>query len=158
MQVTKRQRDSRRGNAIVEMAVAVPVLLIMVMGAIDFGRLYFEAVVAQNSAIVGSFYGAQEIRYAADTAGIRAAATGDATDIVDGYAATHEVLCECLNGNGDYDSGVAQASCSDADCGVYGAPRVYVKTHSAKTFSTMGWYPGVPQNTPIGATGWVRVQ
>lgn len=156
MRTNNNKRDTRRGNAIVEMAIAVPVLLVMVMGAVDFGRLYFEAVVAHNSAIVGSFYGAQEIRYAADSTGIRNAAAGDATDL-DGFSSTHEVLCECLNG-GDYSTGTAQASCSDADCGAYGAPRVYVKTRSAKSFSTMGWYPGVPQTTPVGGTGWVRVQ
>ena len=150
-------RNSRQGNAAVEMAVCVPLLMAMVLGAIDFGRLHFEAMVVRNAATIGSFYGAQSIQYAADSAGIEAAATSEAVDI-SGYTATHDVICQCLNANEDYNSGVTQATCNEADCGAYGVPRVYVRTRSQKTFSTMGWYPGVPQTTTMDMRGWVRVQ
>ncbi len=150
-------RNSKRGNAAVEMAVSVPVLLAMVLGAIDFGRLHFEAMVVENASTVGSFYGAQAIRYAGDSTGIRNATRGEAVDI-DGFTATHDVICQCLDGNGSYNSGVTQASCGDADCGTYGAPRVYVRARARKTFSTLGWYPGVPQSTAMDSRAWVRVQ
>jgi Flp pilus assembly protein TadG len=157
MQVMNAARDSRRGNAAVELAVAVPVILAMVLGAIDFGRVHLEAAVVKNSSTVGSFYGAQSVQYSTDSSGIQAAATGDARGIA-GFRVTNDMVCQCLNANGDYNSGETQVSCGDADCGAYGAPRVYVRTRSQKTFSTLGWYPGVPQNTAMDMTGWVRVQ
>jgi Flp pilus assembly protein TadG len=157
MKTTAHFRDSRRGNAAVELAIAVPVILAMVLGAIDFGRVHLEAMVVKNAATTGSFYGAQSVQYSTDSTGIQAAATGEAGGI-DGYSVTNDIVCQCLNANGDYDSGETQASCGEADCGAYGVPRVYVRTRSQKTFSTLGWYPGVPQTTAMDMTGWVRVQ
>ena len=150
-------RNSQQGNAAVELAVCAPLLMAMVLGAIDFGRIHLEAMVVKNASAIGSFYGAQSVQYAADSAGIQTAANSEASGI-DGYSVTNDIVCECLNGNGDYDSGVTQASCSQAACGAYGVPRVYVRTRSQKTFSTLGWYPGVPQSTQMDMTGWVRVQ
>jgi Flp pilus assembly protein TadG len=157
IQLMQTVRDTRRGNAAVEMAIAVPVLFAMVFGAIDFGRVHLEASVVKNSSAIGSFYGAQSMQYSNDSTGIQAAATGDAGGIA-GFSVTNDLLCQCLNANGDYDSGVTEVSCGDADCGAYGVPRVYVRTRSQKTFSTLGWYPGVPQDTTMDMTGWVRVQ
>ncbi len=150
-------RENRRGNAAVELAISVPVILAMVLGAIDFGRVHLEAMVVKNASTIGSFYGAQSVQYSADSSGIQAAATNEARGI-DGFSVTNDIICQCLNSNGDYDSGETQATCGDADCGAYGVPRVYVRTRSQKMFSTLGWYPGVPQNTPMDMTGWVRVQ
>ena len=157
MRVINTFQDRRRGNAILEMAIAVPVLLAMVFGAIDFGRVHLEAMVVKNASTIGSFYGAQSVQYSTDSAGIQAAATGE-TGGIEGYSVTNDIVCQCLNANGDYDSGVTEATCGDADCGLYGVPRVYVRTRSQKTFSTLGWYPGVPQSTTMDVTGWVRVQ
>ena len=157
MRVINETREARRGNAAVEMAVAVPVILAMVFGAIDFGRVHLEAMVVKNASITGSFYGTQSVQYSTDSTGIQAAANSEAGGI-DGYSVTNDIQCQCLNANGDYDSGTTQVSCGDTDCGAYGVPRVYVRTRSQKTFSTMGWYPGVPQNTAMDMTGWVRVQ
>lgn len=157
MRINNAVRDARRGNAAVEMAIAVPVLMAMVFGAIDFGRVHFEAMVVKNATAIGSFYGAQSMQYATNSTGIQAAATGDAGG-VDGFSVTNDILCQCLNANGDFDSGATQASCGTADCGAYGVPRVYVRTRAQNTFSTLGWYPGVPQDTAMDMTGWVRVQ
>lgn len=157
MQVINPIRESRRGNAAVELAVAVPVILAMVLGAIDFGRVHLEAMVVKNAATIGSFYGAQSVQYSTDSTGIQAAANSEAAAI-DGYSVTNDILCQCLDSNGDYNSGETQVNCGDADCGAYGVPRVYIRTRSQKTFSTLGWYPGVPQTTAMDMTGWVRVQ
>lgn len=157
MKVLQIIRDARRGNAAVEMAVAVPVLMVMVLGAIDFGRVHLEAMVVKNASHIGSFYGAQSMQYATNSSGIQAAATGDAGG-VSAFSVTNDIICQCLDANGDYNSGVTQATCGDADCGTYGVPRVYVRTRTQNTFSTLGWYPGVPQTTGMDMTGWVRVQ
>lgn len=156
MQVITRIRETRRGNAAVEMAVAVPVLLAMVFGAIDFGRVHLEAMVVKNASTTGSFYGAQSMQYSTDSSGIQAAATSEAGGIT-GYSVTNEMVCQCLDANNDFNSGVTQVSCATS-CGSYGVPRVYIRTRSQKTFSTLGWYPGVPQNTNMDMSGWVRVQ
>lgn len=157
MRMINAVRDARRGNAAVEMAIAVPILMAMVLGAIDFGRVHLEAMVVKNASAIGSFYGAQSMQYATNSTAIQSAATGDAGG-VDGFSVTSDILCQCLDANGDYNSGVTQVSCGTASCGTYGVPRVYVRTRAQNTFSTLGWYPGIPQNTAMDMTGWVRVQ
>ena len=37
------QNNRRRGNALVELAVTVPFLFLLTMGAADFGRLFYHA-------------------------------------------------------------------------------------------------------------------
>jgi Flp pilus assembly protein TadG len=50
--VATRQRD--RGAAAVEMAIVLPMLLLMIGGLIDFGRAYFTKIVITNAAREGA--------------------------------------------------------------------------------------------------------
>jgi Flp pilus assembly protein TadG len=46
--------SGERGQAMVEMALLLPLLLLMVMGAIDFGRAFFAYTSAANAAREGA--------------------------------------------------------------------------------------------------------
>ncbi len=64
-------RDTReRGAAMVEFAIIVPVLLLLVLGTIEFGTRYQKASVINNAA----FIGAREFSVSGDIAKARAAA------------------------------------------------------------------------------------
>jgi Flp pilus assembly protein TadG len=64
--VASKRRASRRsrprGQALVELAITLPVLLLMVGGAVDFGRLFFTRVSIENAAKEGAFFGATNPR------------------------------------------------------------------------------------------------
>jgi Flp pilus assembly protein TadG len=49
-----RPRDAQRGQALVEFALLVPILFVIVLGAIDFGRLYFAYTTIANAAREGA--------------------------------------------------------------------------------------------------------
>jgi Flp pilus assembly protein TadG len=66
-----RPRSVRRGQSLVEFALIVPVMLIILMLAIDFGRLFFSYVQLTNAAREGANYG---ILHPEDTSGIQARA------------------------------------------------------------------------------------
>lgn len=51
-------RPRSRGQALVELALILPVLLVMVAGAIDVGRLFFAYVTIEDAAKEGALYGA----------------------------------------------------------------------------------------------------
>jgi Flp pilus assembly protein TadG len=51
-------RASRRGQSVVEFALLLPVILILVLTAVDFGRLYSSWVTLNNSARVAANYAA----------------------------------------------------------------------------------------------------
>ena len=51
-------RARRRGQALVEFALIVPVMLLLLVIAIDFGRLFFSYIQISNAAREGAAYGA----------------------------------------------------------------------------------------------------
>ena len=140
---------SRRGNAVVEFAIGVPVFLTMLLAAVDFSRLYFETTITSNAAASGSYYGAQNIRYSVDFAGMRNAAVQDSREI-DGHTTAANRLCDCPDGT------IIDPCISS--CPGYGPPRIYMRTQVQKDFTTLGWYPGIPRTTVINMNRWIRVQ
>lgn len=64
------QRAGRRqaGQALVEFALVLPVLLLILMAIFDFGRLFYSALAVRHAAREGARYG---IVHASDDEGIR---------------------------------------------------------------------------------------
>ncbi len=50
--------DAERGQSLVEFALAMPMLLIMLLGTLDVGRMYFTFIAIQNAAGEGALYAA----------------------------------------------------------------------------------------------------
>jgi hypothetical protein len=55
---TVRRPDSRYGQSLVELAVVLPVLLLLLGGAIDLGRVFFARVAIESAAKEGALFGA----------------------------------------------------------------------------------------------------
>jgi Flp pilus assembly protein TadG len=51
-------RSRRRGQSVVEFALILPIMLFLIAGAVDIGRLFFAYVTIENAAKEGAFYGA----------------------------------------------------------------------------------------------------
>ena len=66
------RRDKRAGQSIVELALAMPVMLLLMLGTIDIGRAFFDYVQLRNAVREGAGYGA---RMPTDTAGITSRVT-----------------------------------------------------------------------------------
>lgn len=52
-------RPDHRGQSLVELAITLPLLLLMVVGAIDLGRAYFRVENLTNAVKEGAFFGAR---------------------------------------------------------------------------------------------------
>lgn len=50
----KRIRNSQRGNALIEFALVIPILLILVMGIIEFGYIYNGYIIITGAAREGA--------------------------------------------------------------------------------------------------------
>jgi hypothetical protein len=50
--------SGERGQSLVEFALMMPVLLLMLMGTLDVGRMYFSFIAIQNAAGEGALYAA----------------------------------------------------------------------------------------------------
>jgi Flp pilus assembly protein TadG len=75
---TRDSQRGERGQALLEMAVVLPVLLILLLGVIEVGRYAELAIVVADSARTGAVYGAQNLAAAVDMIGITSAAQNDA--------------------------------------------------------------------------------
>ena len=128
--------SSGRGQALVELALTAPVLIILVLGAIDFGRVYFSQVAVTNAAQNGAAYASQSATSAADTAGIKAAATADTSNLLNTSATNPEVTV--LTGN-------------DAQGRLYADVKVHY------TFTTIFPWPGLADSFSVDRTVRARV-
>lgn len=69
------------GGALIETALALPLLSLLLLGASEFGLVDYEAIEVTNAAKAGVQYGAQSAARSGDTGGIQNAATLDAPNI-----------------------------------------------------------------------------
>ncbi len=140
---------SDTGASLVEMAILLPLLVLMVLGVADFGRMLYHAITLSHAARAGAAYGAQNSGFAGDTAGIQQAAEAEAQNIAP-IAVTSDRLCEC--------TGSAPVSCTTPSCGSYGAPLAFVEVTATHTFDTIATFPGLPSTVPLSRTAKMRVQ
>ncbi|MGO9435462.1 MAG: TadE/TadG family type IV pilus assembly protein [Terracidiphilus sp.] len=69
------------GGALIETALAAPLLSLLLLGAAEFGMVDYAAIEVTNAAKAGADYGASSLTAAADTTGIQTAARNDAANI-----------------------------------------------------------------------------
>src|SRR5262249_13091217 len=68
---------TQSGQALVEFAIVLPVLLILALGIIEIGRYAYISILVGNAARAGAAYGSQSRTLSGDTTGIAAAANAD---------------------------------------------------------------------------------
>lgn len=52
----KRQGVQQKGQALVELALTLPLILLLILGAVDFGRMFYHKIVITNAAREGANY------------------------------------------------------------------------------------------------------
>lgn len=155
-----KQRNNREhGAATLEFAVFFPLLVLLALGTVDFGRIFYDAIATANATHVGSFYGSQGNVQAVDTDGMNASATASAVDIT-GVTPSATHYCDCpdspASGPDDADNVVTCAGTTCPDD--FGIPRVFVRSRVVHTFNTLAPYPGVPNDPTLTQNGFMRVQ
>src|SRR5438046_10374196 len=103
--------ERRRGASFMELAVLLPLLLVLFIGIIDFGRVFYNAMTISHAARAGVQYGAQDNIRSGDFAGMRQAAQGTAGDEA-GVTVTACRYCRWAGGTGSRtDSRAGQCGC-----------------------------------------------
>ena len=147
----KMRNQSRKGTTSVELALALPLLMLMALGGSDFARLFFHAITVAHAANAGSSYGAQSVIHSKDLTKITEAAKEDAYDVGD-VTTTPELYCDCPFNTSEVD-------CITGTCGgSYGSPRVYSKIQVQQTFDTLVDWPGIPSSVNVSHNVYRRVQ
>lgn len=140
----RRLQLHEQGSSLVEMAVITPVLVLVLVAAVDFGQAYYAALSVESAAHAGALYGAQ---YPTDTVGITAAAALDAPSNL--MTTAVKIGCECFDGTGASDSCVTVPSCSMNIVN-------YVDVTTTLTYSSLLTYPGIPSSLVLKGRSRLR--
>lgn len=135
-----------RAQSLAEFALLLPVLGLLVLGVIDFGRAYYLSIEVNNAAYAGALYGASN---SSDTVGMQAAATADAADVPGGVNPQASFGCECSDGSSPTPNCTTTPSCSTNVVN-------YVLVTTSATYNTMFPWPGIPSQLIL--TGSARLR
>lgn len=133
------------GSSLIETALLLPVLLLLLVGAFDFGRAYYAALEVASAAEAGALYGVQ---YPSDAAGMIAAAKADATDITN-FSSTAIYGCQCSDGSGTSAACGTRPTCS---LNVVN----YVEVDTTATYTPLLKYPGIPSTLALKGKARMR--
>ena len=115
----------RRGAAVVELAVLLPLLVFLFVIAVDFARIFYYSVTLTNCARAGAMYASDPTTNAESAfASTQAAALADATNL-------------------------SPAPTVTSVSGVDAAGRPYVEVTAAYSFRTITGFPGVPNQVNL---------
>lgn len=121
-----------RGQSLAELAVLLPILLIIALGAVDFGRAYFASQAVDNAARTGAQYAAVSTANAGNLNGIQTAVAQES-------------------------GGLASTPTVTAATGADSMGKTYTRITVSYNFTTMIAWPGLPHSIPMTRTVQMRV-
>jgi Flp pilus assembly protein TadG len=140
-------RGSPLGQASVELALSLPVLLMMLLVVVETGRAFYIAISVANAARAGVQYGSQNLTTAADNTGMVTAATNDAPNI-SGMTATATHFCVCANGTA--------STCAATDCA--GSHRLlYTQVNTSAPYTPLINFMGILPTMTVPGVAIMRV-
>jgi hypothetical protein len=131
----------------IELAVAIPIVILLIVGVADYARIYYTAITVTNAAQAGANFGVQPTWGPTEMiAGARADAAPMTLDSV-----TAGRYCRC--------PGVGVVDCLAGNCaGGYGTPQVFDSVRIRKDVATIIHYPGLPATITIIRKAVIRTK
>ena len=148
-----------KGQAFVELALILPVFVLLLLGAAEVGRLAYAAIEVNNAARAGVAYAAQTHTTASDTSstgGTVLAAQTEAPDITT-LTATATLFCSCESSTGTLPApgsctGVTLTSCPSPSRIVE-----FVQVNTTAPVNTVFHFPGIPNSVTFQGKATMRV-
>jgi Flp pilus assembly protein TadG len=125
---TKPSAIRRDGQALTELAIVLPLLIILVLGAVDFGRLFYAFQSVESAAAAGAQFGCLNAANAGNAAMIRSNALAQASDITNLFP----TVTSTVNGSN-------------------------ISVTVSATFTTLITWPGMPHTVPLQRTVNMRI-
>lgn len=139
---------SSTGQSATELALLLPVLILLLLIGTDLARVFFVSVGVDNAARAGADYGSQSVITAADSNGMITAAKADGAGIVSLSVTASQCTCQG-------DSSVA--SCPAAYCAA-NTQATYITVNAQAPFHTLITYPGLPSSLTLSGQAIMPVQ
>lgn len=151
------------GVALVEFAIAIPVLIMALIGLIEYGRYAYFVIEVGNAAHAGAQYGAQNATTGADVTGMKYAAIQDGQNSIYPLtltSVTAQDVCTCWTGTTQIPSppSVAQCGPPPPPC-TAGRQYTYAQVTVTGTISPLFNYSllGLPSSWTVTRTATIRI-
>jgi Flp pilus assembly protein TadG len=166
---TARNPTRQSGQALIEVALVLPILLILTLGVIEIGRFAYISILVGNAARAGADYGAQSNLQSADSTGIQNAAyydfagTASSTttktngQVYTNLTVTSSTSCGCDSGGSVVSAGCNATTNPTAGSCVTGNWIVVVNVTASGSFTPLFRYPGLPNPFVISRTASIPV-
>ncbi len=122
-----RSTRPRRGQSVVEFALVLPIFLVLLLMAVDFGRLFFTYIQVSNAAREAAAYGATQ---PTDSVGMQARAVQEKNAQSQGEGPLDPIVTSCANQGG------TTIACSAAPGGAGSGNTLTVTVRQPFTFLT----------------------
>lgn len=130
--LVRRTLARRHGAVAVELAILLPMLMFLAVIGVDYARVFSRTLILETASRNAAWYACQDPTKAVDTAGIKAVAQKDLTDVSD----TTNVTSSTYAGTDGF---------------------THVKVTVSMTFNTVTNFPGVPYSSNLSRTTDFRV-
>jgi len=139
------------GQSLVELVLVAPVFLLLLLGAVECGRLAYAAIEVNSAARAGVAYGSQSSATALDSAGMMTAAQDDAANLTITVPTATE-FCSCSG------APAAAVGCANATATCSGQRVLtYVEVTTSAAVTPIVAYPGLPASFTLTHTAIMRV-
>ncbi len=137
------------GNLSVELALVLPILVLMALGTYDFGRAFQEKHRLAGAARAGAQYAIQNSG-SDDVAGVIQSARNDASDAAGALDVTARYYCTCPSSG--------ELTCGDPCPTAAESSRTYVDVDVQQTLALLFTYPGVSDAVQLRGNVKMRVR
>ncbi len=139
------------GNVAIEMAFLMTFLIMLVLGAYDFGRWATEQATVTQAARAGAQWAVLDQANATDADGMIQAARDEADDVNNELVIPTPLnYCQCPGSS-------TKVNCAN-DCADGQYPPMYVEVTVQDNFELLFDFPGVSKTQPMSSTSTMRVR
>lgn len=148
---------SQRGAALIEFGLALPLLMMLLIGLIEYGRYTYFVIEIGNAAHAGALYGAQTA--ASDANGMKNAAIADGQNSIAPLtlsSVTARAVCTCWTGSSETPNPPSAAVCG-LPC-ASGRNITYAQVTVSATMTPLFDYAklGAPSSWSVTRTATIR--
>ncbi|HKU67721.1 MAG TPA: TadE/TadG family type IV pilus assembly protein [Candidatus Baltobacteraceae bacterium] len=149
---------AQAGVALIEFAIAIPILIMVLIGIIEYGRYTYFAIEIGNAAHAGAAYGSRTATTGADATGMKNAAIADGQNAIFPLTASSVTAgnaCACWTGT----LGAAAPTASQCDTCTTGRQVTYAQVTVTGTISPLFNYTmlGLPKSWTVARTATIRI-
>jgi Flp pilus assembly protein TadG len=149
--IRHRQLACESGQSLVELALTLPILLALILGAAEVGRIAYASIEIANAARAGAGFAVQNSVYPYDTTDITAAVAQEAPDLTS-VQALATPACYCSSGGSFVCADVNSTTCASTD-----HYEDFVTVTVTGKMNTLFGVPGIPSSLTLTSSATMRL-